>query len=360
MDSEYEKKRKQTICDRKTVMPGYRDDILLRNFQDLHQILLNTDHIETVKKNLEIEVQKKAEAHWMKLVRVDLEKIFQSLIPEFTNNWYTKTDPIESAVDRLVEQLTRWADEVPINGDGKITWDNFSDWVGEDAIVLSKINATATSAVFEDMNENSEDFRWMIRDLLYACNINVTSVAIQQLATSNLERVDAVVAVLDRTFMIEIRNLHQKIDREDWMTIRPPIFNYLHRFQQKTLLFDQFLMSMKAMFDIHHIDMPITPYERLQVVKAEFDVYQKRMEGYINGTNINTTQQWGRKLHQTTEYMFKNSGVQHKSFINGVAKWIKDELMFERKPIWPGFEFDGTLVLLNLIVQKWFKGRRDF
>jgi hypothetical protein len=360
MDSEYEKKRKQTICDRKTVMPGYRDDILLRNFQDLHQILFNVDYIKTVKMNMEIESEKKEGAHWMKLVRVDLEKIFQSLISEFTNNWYNKTERIESAVGQLVEHLTRWADKVPINGDDKITWDNFSDWVGEDAILLSKINVAATSDFLTDWEINSKVFRWMIRDLLYACNINVTSVAIQQLATSKLEHVDAVVAVLDRTFMIGIRNLHQKIDQEEWMTMRPPIFNYLHRLQQKNLLFDHFLVSMKALFDIHDIELPIAPYEKLQVVKSEFDVYQKRMEGYINGTNINTTQQWGRKLHQTTEYMFENSGVQHKSFINGAAKWIKDELMFKQTPIWSGFDFDGTLVLLNLIIRKWFKGRRNF
>jgi hypothetical protein len=199
----------------------------------------------------------------------------------------------------------------------------------------------------------------MIRDLLYTFNRNVTTVAIQQLAASKLERVDAVVEVLDRSFMIGIRNLHQSIDREQWITVRPQIFYYLLRLQRKNRIFDRFPMIMKAMFDIHDIKMPITTYERLQDVKAEFDVFQKRMGGYINGT-INTTQQWGREMHQTTEYLFKNSGVQRKSFINDAAKRIKDVLMLERNPILSGFEFDGTLVLLNLIVRKWFKGRRNF
>jgi hypothetical protein len=381
MDSEYDSERKQTICNRKTATPDYsstdnewaRDDIILGNFMDLQKRLFNVANLKTMLDKAEFDLKQKTITHAIKLVRVDCEKIFQSLIAEFTNNWYNKTERIETAVDRLTKKLTQWADKAPIYGNDTITWENFSNWTGTHAIQLAGINIEETSYVFKFIKQVANfnilprklmtlmaDFHWMIRNLLYTFNRNVTTVAIQQLATSKLERVDAVVAVLDRTFMIGIRNLHQNIDREEWMTIRPPIFNYLHRFQQKTLLFDQFLMSMKAMFDIHDIDMPITPYERLQVVKAEFDVYQKQMGGYLNGTNINTTQQWGRVLHQTTEYMFKNSGVQHKSFINGAAKWIKDELMFERNPIWPGFEFDGTLVLLNLIVRKWFKGRRNF
>jgi hypothetical protein len=378
MDSEYDSERKQTICNRKTTMPDYsptdkewaRDYILVRNFMDLQLRLHNDANFKTIKDNAKFDYHQKFITHMIHLVRVDCEKIFQNLIAEFTNNWFNKTERIETAVDRLTKQLTQWADKSPIYGNDTITWDNFSNWTGADAIQLAGINVEGTSFVFEDIKDYGNfslehrklmaDFHWMISNLLYAFNRNVTTVAIQQLATSKLERVDAVIAVLDQNFMIGIRTLHQNIDREQWMTIRPPIFNHLHRLQQKTLLFDHFLMSMKAMFDSHDIELPLTPYEKLQVVKSEFDVYQKQMGGCINGTNINTTQQWGRKLHQTTEYMFKNSGVQHKSFINGAAKWIKDELMFQRKPIWPGFEFDGTLDLLNLIVRKWFKGRRNF
>jgi hypothetical protein len=376
MDLEYDRKKKQTICDQKTAMPGNqtiaeewpRDAVLVRSFDVLYQIFWDNYEIKILEKNMQFEVYNEWNTQFLRLLRVDCEKIFQNLIREFTNNWYTKTERIETAVDRLTEKLTQWADNVPIYGNETITWDNFRNWTGTDAILASGINVTATKYVFNKIknqirvSENhwklhqvlQADFHWMVRNMLYVFNRNVTTVAIQQLASSKLDRIDALVAVLDHSFMIGIRNLHHSIDQEQWLTIRPPIFNYLHRLQQQTVLFEHFLMDMKIMFDIHHIDMPMTPYERLQVINAEFDVYQQRMGGYVNGT-INTTQQWARKLHQTTEYMFANSGVQQKSFINGAVKWIKDELVCKQKPTWSGFEFGGTLVFLNLIVRKWFK-----
>jgi hypothetical protein len=378
MDSAFDKNWKHSTCHQKPAKlkdepiaaGSAQNEVLFESFESFHEKLKADESFLAALKNTNRKLHEKANYHARKLVRVDCEKVLQAFLAEFTKDWYVQTENIETAVDRLTKKLTLWADRVPIYENEIITWDNFSKWIGVDLILLAGINSNVTGMLFgfsqrrdvlfqrSDQELIDPDFQWMIRGLLHTFNNYVTTVAIQRLATSKLERVDDIIAELDRRFMAGIRNLHQSIDCELWLIIRPQIFYYLVRLQQDEKTFDNFLTVVKIMFDIHHIEMPMAPYERLQKVKAEFDVYQQQMGGYINGT-INTTQQWGRKFHETTEYMIRNSGTQQKSFINGAVKWIKDELMYEREPTRSGFDLDGTLVFVNLIIRKCFKGRRN-
>jgi hypothetical protein len=387
LDSEHDEKSKKIICGLAPVVLKFktiatklvRDDALAQNLEVLQGG--NSDMIQTVASTMSLKMYLTALDQVRGVTRAKCDEILQYLFKNFTNNCCTP-EGIGPSVDRLLNKLTQWADKVPIYDNEPITWDNFSNWIGTDAILLAGINDYEIRENFvlsqqffdseflkrnqdsialldpETFNKTVNGFHWMVRELLLIFNRNVTSVAIQRLAISKLQGVDDVVAALDQSFMQGIKNLHQSIDCDQWFTIRPHIFYYLVRLQHEAKTFDHFMMVVRRMFDIHDIERPMATFEKLQDIKAEFDVYQKRMGGYINGS-INTTQQWGRHFYETTEYIFKNSGTAQKSFINGAVKWIKDELVYERKTTWPGFYFDGTLVLVNLIIRRFFNGRRN-
>jgi hypothetical protein len=53
--------------------------------------------------------------------------------------------------------------------------------------------------------------------------------------------------------------------------------------------------------------------------------------------------------------IFSKTLGHNRSRFNDAVQWIQDELMFQRKPTWSGYNFGGMLVLVNLIVRKIFK-----
>jgi hypothetical protein len=199
-------------------------------------------------------------------------------------------------------------------------------------------------------------FKHMIRSLLQTFCRNVTTLSIQQLASTKVSRVDVAVSALDRSFAKELKKLHHSMDHEQWISLRPHIFYHLTALQQKRQNFNHFMIVMERLFDIHHFERPYAPLAILQEVNAEFDVYQAKLGRYINGS-INTTKEWGKEFRESIEYMFWNSGTQPVSVINDAAKWLIGP---GQKETMPDYNVGGTLVLLNVFVVKWYQRKLNW
>jgi hypothetical protein len=298
-----------------------------------------------------------------KLARKLCQRYFQRLITNFTFTWQPIMGNIEAPLDKWFIELRKWVDRAPISENEMINWDNVSQWIETGGIRISNINVDEIRTLFKFSQSETmpyyrierkyhikSKFQTMIRKLLYNFCQNVTGVATQKLAATKVKRVDVAVAALDQSFMAGIRKLHQNMDQEQWMLLRPHIFYHLTQIQQARQNFDHFLNVMQCLFDVHYIEKPNGALAELHDVNAEFDVYQTKLGPYINGS-INTSQEWGKEFRESTEYILRSSGAQPTSFINGAAMWIK-----ERETL-PSYNFGGTLVLLNLFVRMWCQGR---